>query len=63
MLPRAVEGLVAYVPGTAFYYDGRGRDHVRLSFCYPTEETIKEGVRRFADVLKQEMAALPGSER
>lgn len=56
MLPRAVEGLVAYVPGTAFYYDGRGRDHVRLSFCYPTEETIREGVRRFASVLKKEMA-------
>ena len=55
MLPRAVEGLVAYVPGTAFYYDGRGRDHVRLSFCYPTEETIREGVRRFASVLKKEM--------
>ena len=56
MLPRAVEGLVAYVPGTAFYYDGRGRDHVRLSFCYPTEEAIREGVRRFASVLKKEMA-------
>ena len=56
MLPRAVEGLVAYVPGTAFYYDGRGRDHVRLSFCYPTEEAILEGVRRFASVLKKEMA-------
>jgi DNA-binding transcriptional MocR family regulator len=44
MLPRAVTGRVAYVPGTAFYYDGRGADHMRLSFCYPTPERIREGV-------------------
>lgn len=57
MLPRAVEGLVAYVPGTAFYYDGRGRDHLRLSFCYPDEETITEGVRRLGVVLQAELDA------
>lgn len=56
MLPRAVEDLVAYVPGTAFYYDGRGRDHIRLSFCYPPEETIREGVRRLGSVLRKEMS-------
>lgn len=60
MLPRAVEGLVAYVPGTAFYYDGRGRDHMRLSFCYPPEETIREGVRRLGVVLRKEMARAQG---
>lgn len=58
MLPRAVEGLVAYVPGTAFYYDGRGRDHLRLSFCYPPEDTIREGVRRLGVVLRAEMERL-----
>ena len=54
MLPRAVEDLVAYVPGTAFYYDGRGRDHMRLSFCYPTPERIREGVRRLGVTLQKE---------
>lgn len=55
MLDRAVEGLVAYVPGTAFYYDGRGRDYLRLSFCYPDEETITEGVRRLGQVMEAEL--------
>lgn len=54
MLPRAVTGRVAYVPGTAFYYDGRGADHMRLSFCYPTPERIREGVRRLASVVNAE---------
>lgn len=55
MLPRAVTARVAYVPGTAFYYDGTGAGHMRLSYCYPTPEKIKEGVRRLAGVLDDEM--------
>jgi DNA-binding transcriptional MocR family regulator len=54
MLPRAVRGQVAYVSGTAFYYDGRGTDHMRLSFCYPAPEEIREGVRRLASVVNAE---------
>ena len=54
MLPRAVTGRVAYVPGTAFYYDGKGADHMRLSFCFPTPSQIKEGVRRLASVVSTE---------
>ncbi|MFC8796233.1 PLP-dependent aminotransferase family protein [Promicromonospora sp. NPDC057138] len=54
MLPRAVTARVAYVPGTAFYYDGSGSDHMRLSFCYPTPERIREGVRRLAGVVNSE---------
>ncbi len=54
MLPRAVAARVAYVPGTAFFDDGQGRDHVRLSFCFPTPERITEGVRRLAAVVTRE---------
>ena len=54
MLPRAVTARVAYVPGTAFYADGTGQDHMRLSFCYPTPERIREGVRRLAGVIGAE---------
>ncbi len=54
MLPRAVTARVAYVPGTAFYFDGRGADHMRLSYCYPTPERIREGVRRLAGVVEAE---------
>jgi len=45
---------VAYVSGTAFYADGQGRDHMRLSFCYPTPERIREGVQRLARVVRAE---------
>ncbi len=55
MLPRAVTARVAYVPGTAFYFDGQGADHIRLSYCYPTPERIREGVRRLAGVVDQEL--------
>lgn len=54
MLPRAITALVAYVSGTAFYADGQGADHMRLSFCYPTPERIREGVRRLAGVVEAE---------
>ncbi|MFT4265089.1 MAG: PLP-dependent aminotransferase family protein [Nocardioides sp.] len=55
MLPRAVTARVAYVPGTAFFADGFGTSSMRLSFCYPTPERIREGVRRLAGVLEAEM--------
>lgn len=59
MLPRAVDGGVAYVSGTAFYADGEtGSDYVRLSFCYPTPEDIKEGVRRLARTIAEEKELL-----
>jgi DNA-binding transcriptional MocR family regulator len=55
MLPRAVTERVAYVPGTAFYADGQGRHAMRLSYCYPTPERIREGVRRLATVVQAEL--------
>ena len=54
MLPRAVENLVAYVSGTAFYADGRGADYLRIAYCYPPEEEIREGIRRLAVTYEQE---------
>jgi hypothetical protein len=51
MLPPAVQRGVAYVPGTAFYPDGAGADRLRLAFCYPPEEDIREGVRRLGELL------------
>jgi 2-aminoadipate transaminase len=59
LLPTAVEHKVAYVPGTAFYADGRGRDAMRLSFSYPSEEAIREGIRRLGELLSREMLAAP----
>jgi DNA-binding transcriptional MocR family regulator len=58
MLPRAVKELVAYTPGTAFFADGGGRDAMRLSFCYPTPDFIREGIRRLANVINGELTLL-----
>jgi 2-aminoadipate transaminase len=54
LLAAAVERLVAYVPGTAFYPDGRGTDQMRLAFCLPTEDRIREGVARLGALLQDE---------
>jgi 2-aminoadipate transaminase len=55
MLPRAVTARVAYASGTGFYADGFGSRQMRLSYCYPTPERIREGIRRLAAVLESEM--------
>ncbi|MDN4473873.1 PLP-dependent aminotransferase family protein [Demequina zhanjiangensis] len=55
MLPRAITARVAYVAGSAFYIDGSGTDHLRLSFCYPTPDRIREGIRRLASVVDAEL--------
>lgn len=64
MLPRAVTNLVAYTSGTAFYADGQGTDHIRLSYCYPEPAVIREGVRRLAEVIKaeQELVEMFGTQ-
>jgi 2-aminoadipate transaminase len=58
MLPRAVTERVAYVPGTAFFADGTGHRNVRLSYCYPDPDRIREGVRRLAGVVQSELELL-----
>jgi 2-aminoadipate transaminase len=58
MLPRAVTERVAYVPGTAFFADGTGQRNVRLSYCFPDPDRIREGVRRFASVVQTELELL-----
>ena len=54
LLAAAVERRVAYVPGTAFYPDGRGTNKLRLAFCYPTEDRIREGIARLGALLHEE---------
>jgi DNA-binding transcriptional MocR family regulator len=55
MQPRAVAAHVAYVPGIGFYADGQGREYMRLSYCYPEPDQIREGVRRLARVIEAEL--------
>jgi 2-aminoadipate transaminase len=55
MAPRAIANRVAYVPGTGFFGDGSGHAHLRLSYCYPEPERIREGIRRLGSVIEQEI--------
>jgi len=55
ILAEAVERGVTYVPGDAFYPDGRGRNCMRLAFCYVEPEKIREGIARLAEVLEDRL--------
>ncbi|HEV7653340.1 MAG TPA: PLP-dependent aminotransferase family protein [Mycobacteriales bacterium] len=55
MQPRGIAERVAYVPGIGFYADGSGQREIRLSYCFPTPDRIREGVRRLAGVIEQEL--------
>jgi 2-aminoadipate transaminase len=62
MIPRAVQHGVIYVAGEAFYVDEpedgpRGQNIVRLSFSAPSPERIREGVRRLAAAVDEEVTA------
>lgn len=58
MLPLAVKELVAYTPGTAFFADGTGQSHLRISYSYPTPEHIKIGIKRLATVINKQTELL-----
>jgi 2-aminoadipate transaminase len=55
MLAEAVEHGVTFVPGDGFFPDGRGRNCMRLAFCYAEPEKIAEGIRRLAEVLEDRL--------
>ncbi len=55
MLAEAVEHGVTFVPGDGFFPDGRGRNCMRLAFCYAEPEAITEGVRRLAEVVEDRL--------
>jgi len=58
LIPRAVEQGVVYVAGDAFFVNGEGHNFIRLSFSAPTPERIREGVRRLAAAIREEVAAV-----
>lgn len=55
LLKKAIEKYkVAYVPGKSFHTDGSGENSMRLSFSYPPPDVIVEGIRRIAELIKNE---------
>jgi DNA-binding transcriptional MocR family regulator len=45
------EAGVAFVPGAAFFFDGRGRNTLRLSYSLPSEADIDRGIARLARLI------------
>ncbi len=58
MLPLAVNELVAYTPGTAFYGNGRGANNIRVCFSHPTAANVKVGIQRLAKVVNLQLDLL-----
>ncbi|MCA0015903.1 PLP-dependent aminotransferase family protein [Mesorhizobium sp. B292B1B] len=53
LLARSVkEARVAFVPGSAFFADGNGRNTLRLSFTLADRRAVSEGIPRLAALLK-----------
>ena len=50
LVPTAVQNGVAYIPGAPFFVDGSGRNTMRLTFAKESDERIRVGVKRLADV-------------
>jgi 2-aminoadipate transaminase len=57
LLKKAVERKVAFVPGAPFFPLGGGENTLRMNFSNATPERIEEGVKRLAEVVRQEMVA------
>jgi 2-aminoadipate transaminase len=55
LFPRAIEKKIVYVMGSAFHFDRSGKNSLRLNFSYPSEEEIDEGIKRLADLFKEEL--------
>lgn len=58
MLPHARERGVEYLPGATCYTDGRGKNQIRLSYSFARDETIDDGIRILAEVVRSEMQEL-----
>ena len=52
LLKRSIaEAGVAFVPGSAFYTDGSGKNTIRLSYSLPDEAMIAEGIARLGKLI------------
>jgi 2-aminoadipate transaminase len=55
IFPLAVEQKVAFVPGTSFHPLGGGENTMRLNFSCMKPDLINEGIKRLANVIKDNL--------
>lgn len=53
MLPEARAHGVEFLPGTGCYFDGRGKENIRLSFSFSDEEAITRGIKILGGILRE----------
>ncbi|HPT11189.1 MAG TPA: PLP-dependent aminotransferase family protein [Bacteroidales bacterium] len=55
LLERAIKKNVAFVCGNVFFCNDEGHNTMRINFSYSCFDEIKEGVKRLADSIREEM--------
>jgi DNA-binding transcriptional MocR family regulator len=58
LLHKAIEAGVVFIPGAAFTHSTEPSNKLRLAFSAVPPESIDEGVRRLAPVMREAIAAL-----
>jgi 2-aminoadipate transaminase len=58
LLRVAVSRKVAFVPGSAFFTDGSGRNCLRLNFSHTAPDVIEEGVARLGAAVAEQVAGV-----
>lgn len=53
MLPEARTHGVDFLPGTGCYFDGTGRQNIRLSYSFADEEAIRRGIKILGGVMRE----------
>jgi 2-aminoadipate transaminase len=53
MLPEARAHGVDFLPGTGCYFDGTGRQNIRLSYSFADEEAIRRGIKILGGVMRE----------
>ncbi|MGE5348400.1 MAG: PLP-dependent aminotransferase family protein, partial [Actinomycetota bacterium] len=56
LLEKAIRKNVAFVCGSVFYCNNEGHNTMRINFSFADEKDTFEGVRRLAEVIREEMA-------
>lgn len=58
LLERAIQKNVAFVCGSVFYCNNEGQNTMRINFSFSGEKDTYDGVRRLAEAIREEMAAI-----
>lgn len=57
LIPVAARRNVVFVPGTPFYCDGQGDEHIRLNYTFVDIDKIEPGIKGLCEAIKELMEA------